>query len=57
MHGVDIQLIKEFLGHNHLETTMVYLHMAPDRIAKVKSPLDEEIVLRREEAFDGKPTS
>lgn len=57
MHGVDIQLIKEFLGHNHLETTMVYLHMAPDRIAKVKSPLDEEIVLRREEALDGKSTS
>jgi integrase/recombinase XerD len=41
LHGVDIQLIKEFLGHNHLETTMVYLHIVPDRIAKVKSPLDE----------------
>ena len=44
MHGVDIQLIKEFLGHNHLETTMVYLHMVPDRIVKVKSPLDLEII-------------
>lgn len=55
MHGVDIQLIKEFLGHNHLETTMVYLHMAPDRIAKVRSPLDEEIELHHGEAFDGKP--
>jgi integrase/recombinase XerD len=57
MHGVDIQLIKEFLGHNQLETTMVYLHMVPDRIAKVKSPLDEGIALCREEAFHGKGTN
>jgi integrase/recombinase XerD len=57
LHGVDIQLIKEFLGHNHLGTTMVYLHLVPDRIAKVKSPLDEDVELCREEAFHGKATN
>ena len=54
LHGVDIQLIKEFLGHNHLETTMVYLHMVPDRIAKVKSPLDDDMEFYSKEAFNGK---
>jgi integrase/recombinase XerD len=56
MHGVDIQLIKEFLGHNQLETTLVYLHMVPDRIAKVKSPLDQDFELCCEEAFHAKAT-
>jgi len=42
MQGVDIQLIKEFLGHKSIETTLVYLHMVPDRMSKIKSPLDDE---------------
>lgn len=56
MHGADIQLIKELLGHNQLETTMIYLHMVPDRMRKVQSPLDVDMALCREEAFDGKDT-
>lgn len=42
MQGVDIQLIKNFLGHKSLETTLVYLHMIPDRMANIKSPLDAD---------------
>jgi site-specific recombinase XerD len=42
MQGVDIQLIKEFLGHSSIETTLVYLHMVPDRIKKIGSPLDDD---------------
>jgi site-specific recombinase XerD len=38
--GVDIYIIKKFLGHTSIQTTMVYLHMMPDRMAEVKSPLD-----------------
>jgi integrase/recombinase XerD len=38
--GVDIYIIKKFLGHTSIQTTMVYLHMLPDRMAEVKSPLD-----------------
>ena len=42
MQGVDIQLIKQFLGHRSIETTLVYLHMVPDRMAKITSPLDAD---------------
>jgi integrase/recombinase XerD len=42
MQGVDIQMIKEFLGHRSIETTLTYLHIVPDRTAKIKSPLDED---------------
>jgi integrase/recombinase XerD len=42
MQGVDIQLIKEFLGHNSIETTLIYLHMVPDRAKKIGSPLDHD---------------
>jgi len=42
MQGVDIQLIKEFLGHKSIETTLVYLHMMPERVSKIKSPLDAD---------------
>jgi site-specific recombinase XerD len=42
MQGVDIQLIKEFLGHRSIETTLIYLHIVPDRMAKLKSPLDDD---------------
>ncbi len=38
--GIDIYLIKRFLGHGSIQTTMVYLHVMPDRLAEVKSPLD-----------------
>jgi site-specific recombinase XerD len=38
--GIDVYLIKRFLGHLSLQTTLVYLHLLPDRLAEVKSPLD-----------------
>ncbi len=39
--GIDIYLIKRFLGHVCIQTTMVYLHVAPNRLSGVKSPLDK----------------
>jgi len=38
--GVDVYMIKRFLGHLSIQTTSVYLHLLPDRLAEVKSPLD-----------------
>lgn len=38
--GVDILTIKELLGHAHIETTMIYLHVARIPRKEVKSPLD-----------------
>jgi integrase/recombinase XerD len=39
--GIDIYLIKRFLGHKAIKTTMVYLHVVPSRMCEVKSPLDD----------------
>lgn len=38
--GVNILTIKELLGHAHIETTMVYLHIAKPSAQKVVCPLD-----------------
>lgn len=38
--GVNILTIKELLGHAHIETTMVYLHIAKPSAQNVFSPLD-----------------
>jgi len=38
--GVNILAIKELLGHAHIETTMVYLHIAKPVTQTVFSPLD-----------------
>ena len=38
--GVDIYMIKRFLGHRSIQSTLVYLHVVPNRTAKIKSPLD-----------------
>ena len=38
--GVNILIIKELLGHAHIETTMVYLHIAKPDTKNVFSPLD-----------------
>lgn len=38
--GIDIYIIKRFLGHASIKTTMVYLHVVPQRLTMVKSPLD-----------------
>lgn len=38
--GVNILTIQELLGHAHIETTMVYLHIAKPDTQNVFSPLD-----------------
>lgn len=38
--GTDLHTIKELLGHQNIETSMVYLHLSTKRISKIVSPLD-----------------
>jgi len=38
--GVDIRSIQVLLGHESLETTMVYTHTARKGVAGLASPLD-----------------
>lgn len=38
--GVDIRTIQSLLGHADLRTTMIYTHVATDRLASVRSPVD-----------------
>ncbi len=40
-NGYDIRTIQELLGHNNLQTTMIYTHVAGKNILGVKSPLDQ----------------
>jgi len=38
--GTDIQYIQKLLGHQRLETTQIYTHVASTDLAKIKNPLD-----------------
>ena len=38
--GVEIYVIKRWMGHSSLKTTYKYIHLCPDYLSKVKSPLD-----------------
>jgi len=38
--GVDIRSVQQLLGHESLETTMIYTHVARQGVASVASPLD-----------------
>ena len=38
--GVDVAVLQRLLGHSHLATTALYLHLRPERLAQIKSPLD-----------------
>jgi integron integrase len=39
--GYDIRTIQELLGHQKLQTTMIYTHVASKNILGVRSPLDK----------------
>ena len=43
MNGVNLFTIKTLLGHTNIQTTMVYLHLAPGKVLSVKSPFDMEV--------------
>jgi integrase/recombinase XerD len=38
--GTDIRAVQSLLGHRSLRTTIIYLHVSPQRLARVTSPLD-----------------
>lgn len=38
--GVGVEAIKELLGHADVRTTMIYLHVAQDRVTSIPGPLE-----------------
>jgi len=38
--GVDTAVVQALLGHKHIRTTMVYVHVSSESIARTTSPLD-----------------
>ena len=38
--GVELSAVQRLMGHAHLSTTALYLHVRQERLAQIKSPLD-----------------
>ena len=39
-NGYDVATVQSLLGHNSMETTMMYVHIVSPKMINVKSPLD-----------------
>ncbi|TKB24718.1 integrase [Desulfopila sp. IMCC35006] len=39
--GADLYSISHLLGHKSINTTTIYLHVTPERMVQLKSPLDK----------------
>ena len=40
-NAYDIRTIQELLGHQNLQSTMIYTHVAKKNVLGVRSPLDK----------------
>ena len=40
--GTDVRRVQLLLGHRSLKTTIVYLHVSPNALSHITSPLDTE---------------
>src|SRR5205823_10521742 len=38
--GTDLPTLQRLLGHSHLSTTLLYLHLRSDRLPHIRSPLE-----------------
>ena len=39
--GIDLYVVKEFLGHSTIQVTERYAHLSPDKLAHAAEILDE----------------
>jgi integrase/recombinase XerD len=44
--GVELFIIKRWLGHTSIKTTCMYLHASPEMLRNIKSPLDLLVEVR-----------